>query len=36
MAKILDDQALGILFRDARTHNGWTTEAVSDSLLQQV
>lgn len=36
MTKILDDQALGILFRDARTHNGWTTEPVSDTLLQQV
>ena len=36
MTKILDDQALGVLFRDARTHNGWTTDAVSDALLQQV
>lgn len=31
----LDDGALDILFREARTHNGWLDKAVPDELLQQ-
>ena len=36
MSNVLDDQALNILFREARTHNGWVQEEIPDSLLQQV
>jgi 3-hydroxypropanoate dehydrogenase len=32
----LDTAALATLFTDARTHNGWTAEPVSDALLQQL
>ncbi|WP_435641469.1 malonic semialdehyde reductase [Micavibrio aeruginosavorus] len=32
-SRILDDRALDILFRDARSYNGWTDEPVSDVLL---
>ena len=31
----LDDGALDILFREARTHNGWLDKSVPDELLQQ-
>ncbi|WP_020471762.1 malonic semialdehyde reductase [Zavarzinella formosa] len=36
MSKVVDDQSLNILFRDAHTHNGWVNSEVSDELLQQV
>jgi 3-hydroxypropanoate dehydrogenase len=32
--KNLDDRALDVLFRDARTHNGWQDKGVADSLLR--
>ena len=32
----LDQQALDTLFFNARTHNAWRPEPVSDALLQQV
>jgi len=32
----LDTAALATLFTDARTHNGWSAEPVSDALLQQL
>src|SRR5258708_7682823 len=34
MGKILDDAALDLLFRSARTHNAWQDKPVSDALLQ--
>lgn len=34
--RILDDTALDILFREARTYNNWTDEDVSDVVLQAV
>ena len=36
MSKVVDVQGLDILFREARTHNGWVNEEVSDALLRQV
>lgn len=36
MTHPLDDTALAALFTDARSHNGWTGEPVSDARLQQV
>ena len=36
MTQALDTAALATLFTEARSHNGWTTEPVSDDLLQQV
>ena len=36
MANILDDKALDILFRLARTHKAWRDEAVSDVLLEAI
>jgi 3-hydroxypropanoate dehydrogenase len=36
MTQSLDSAALALLFTEARTHNGWTSEPVSDALLQQV
>lgn len=35
-ARILDDHALDVLFREARTYNGWQDKDVSDVLLQAV
>lgn len=32
----LDDQALDVIFRAARSHNVWQDKPVSDALLQQV
>ncbi len=32
----LDEQSLDILFRTARTHNGWQKKPVSDELLRQI
>ena len=31
----LDEQAMDLLFREARTHNGWLDRPVSDDLLKQ-
>jgi 3-hydroxypropanoate dehydrogenase len=36
MERILDDAALDILIRHARTHRSWTDRPVSDELLQAV
>lgn len=36
MSDILNDAGLDLLFREARTHNGWTDGEVSDVLLQAV
>ncbi len=36
MSDILNDAGLDLLFREARTHNGWTYKEVSDVLLQAV
>jgi 3-hydroxypropanoate dehydrogenase len=32
----LDDAALDLLFREARTHNGWTDRPVGDDLLHRL
>jgi 3-hydroxypropanoate dehydrogenase len=32
----LDDRSLDILFRNARTHNGWLDKPVSDELIKQL
>ncbi|MGA7594804.1 MAG: malonic semialdehyde reductase [Gallionella sp.] len=32
----LDDPGLDILFREARTHNGWLDKPVSDTLINQI
>ena len=34
--KMINDQALDIIFRDARTHNGWEDRDVSKTLMQAV
>ncbi len=34
--KMINDQALDIIFREARTHNGWEARAVSRPLMQAV
>ena len=34
--KIINDEALDVIFREARTHNGWEDRAVSSTLLQAV
>ena len=36
MSEILNDAGLDLLFREARTHNGWTDTEVSDVLLQAI
>ena len=36
MSHQLNDEALDILFRQARTHNEWLDKPVSDDLLRQV
>ena len=36
MRRILADEALDILFREARTHNAWTDEPVSDDTLREL
>lgn len=36
MTAPLDDIALARLFTDARSHNGWSGEPVSDALLEQL
>jgi 3-hydroxypropanoate dehydrogenase len=36
MSKVVSDEGLEILFRQARTHNVWSNEPVDDALLRQV
>src|SRR5215210_1645263 len=36
MSKVLNDEALNILFREARTHSAWLDKPVEDALLRQV
>jgi 3-hydroxypropanoate dehydrogenase len=36
MSKVLSDEGLDLLFRNARTHNAWRDEPVADELLQRV
>jgi 3-hydroxypropanoate dehydrogenase len=36
MTKALDDDALDLLFRNARTHNAWLEKAVTDETLRQI
>jgi 3-hydroxypropanoate dehydrogenase len=36
MSKVLTDESMGLLFRDARTHTYWLNKPVTDELLQQV
>ena len=34
--KMINDEALDIIFRNARTHNGWEQREVSNTLMQAV
>ncbi len=36
MSNHLDDHALDVLFREARTHNGWTDRPVTDGQLEDI
>jgi 3-hydroxypropanoate dehydrogenase len=36
MAKVMSDEDLDLIFRNARTHNVWQDKPVPDSLLRQV
>lgn len=36
MTRTLDDSALDLLFREARTHNGWQDKPVDPALLYQI
>jgi 3-hydroxypropanoate dehydrogenase len=36
MSKAVSDECLEVIFRQARTHNGWRNEPVDDALLRQV
>lgn len=36
MRDVLDHSALALLFTEARSHNGWLPDSVSDALLMQV
>ncbi len=36
MSKVVSDDGLGLIFRDARTHNVWLDKPVDDALLEQV
>jgi 3-hydroxypropanoate dehydrogenase len=36
VSRILSDEALDLLFREARTHNSWADEPVSDTILHAV
>jgi len=36
VTKSISDQALNQIFRDARSHNGWQPEAVSDTIVYAV
>lgn len=35
-SRILSDHALDLLFREARTHNGWKDQDVSDVMIQAI
>ena len=35
MNKVLNDEGLNLIYREARTHNGWLNKPVEDSLLRQ-
>ena len=34
--KMINDEALDVIFREARTHNGWEDRRVSETLMQAV
>jgi 3-hydroxypropanoate dehydrogenase len=36
MTKMVNDEGLNLIFREARTHNGWLKQPVEDALLQKV
>jgi 3-hydroxypropanoate dehydrogenase len=36
MNQAISNDDLDLIFRNARTHNGWLDKPVEDSLLQQV
>src|SRR5271156_4721667 len=36
MNKVVSDEGLALLFREARTHNVWLDQPVDDALLRQV
>src|SRR3954470_21815706 len=36
MSKVLSDESLDLIFREARTHNVWLDEPVDDALLRRV
>ena len=36
MSKVLNEEGLNLLFRDARTQNGWLDKPLDDALLRQV
>jgi 3-hydroxypropanoate dehydrogenase len=36
MSKVLSDEGLDLIFREARTHNGWLDRPVDDALLRRV
>ena len=36
MGQPLSDEALDVIFREARTHNAWLPQPVDDDLLRQV
>ena len=36
MTKTVNDEGLNLIFREARTHNGWLNQPVDDALLQKV
>jgi 3-hydroxypropanoate dehydrogenase len=36
MGKVVNDDALNLIFREARTHNVWLDQPVDDALLRQV
>jgi 3-hydroxypropanoate dehydrogenase len=36
MSKVLNDEGLKLLFREARTHSAWLDKPVDDALLRQV
>lgn len=36
MSRTVNDEALDVIFREARTHNGWQDKPVDDALLQRV
>ncbi len=36
MDKVMSDEGLDLIFREARTHNGWLDKPVDDALLRRV